>query len=304
MVGAALNARTASTHRDIFLKHFNSATCENEMKFGYICDLRGNYRSQGADDIYNLCRENGISLRGHNFIWNSNIPPDEFNAMPAAEIEKMMDRHMSFMARRYPEIYCWDVVNEAIGTDITRNSLWHGKFGDNYFDIFFKTAARIFPNTQLFYNEDDEARDNKCEAICTLVMRSLESGLRIDGLGLQCHIDIYNPRIDKYEAALEKYASLGIRLHITELDVSYYDYDTGNYDSPPADLTERHARVYGDYYSLFRRYSESIDCVTTWGVADDSTWLRNWPVRNRLNWPLLFDENHEPKEAFYRITDF
>ncbi|HCM14188.1 MAG TPA: 1,4-beta-xylanase, partial [Lachnospiraceae bacterium] len=47
-----------------------------------------------------------------------------------------------------------------------------------------------------------------------------------------------------------------------------------------------------------------IECVTLWGVADDYTWLDNFPARNRKNWPLLFDEENNPKEAFYRIINF
>jgi endo-1,4-beta-xylanase len=55
---------------------------------------------------------------------------------------------------------------------------------------------------------------------------------------------------------------------------------------------------------LFREYKNVITGVTFWGVADDMTWLDYFPVPGRKNWPLLFDENHEEKQAFRNITDF
>ncbi|KKI90823.1 hypothetical protein WQ54_18935 [Bacillus sp. SA1-12] len=37
-------------------------------------------------------------------------------------------------------------------------------------------------------------------------------------------------------------------------------------------------------------------------AADDYTWLNNLPVKGRRNWPFLFDEKHQPKEAFWEVV--
>ncbi|HAS57056.1 MAG TPA: 1,4-beta-xylanase, partial [Algoriphagus sp.] len=37
---------------------------------------------------------------------------------------------------------------------------------------------------------------------------------------------------------------------------------------------------------------------TFWGLQDGSSWLNNWPVRGRTNFPLLFDRNKRLKPGF------
>lgn len=49
---------------------------------------------------------------------------------------------------------------------------------------------------------------------------------------------------------------------------------------------------------MFRDYTELIETVTLWAVADDAIWIDNNPVKNRKDWPILFDIARNPK-AFY-----
>lgn len=306
-VGVSLNESTIISHKDIIKQHFNSATCDYAMKYGAICDIYGNYNFSNADKIYNFCSENNIAMRGHTLIWNYDIPADEFKLLSNKEAFERMEEHMKIMAKRYPSIYCWDVVNEAIignKCDLTRNSLWYDKFGSDYFDMFFSMASKTFGNIPLYYNEDEETHVKKVHKICETIKRSLDNGVRIDGLGLQCHINIYEPNVDDYKRALDEYSKLGINIQITEMDVSIYDYEKGRYQNPPANLIERQAQLYSDYFKMFRDYKEIIETVTLWAVADDATWLDNYPVKNRKDWPMLFDIDRNPKEAFYRILEF
>jgi len=41
--------------------------------------------------------------------------------------------------------------------------------------------------------------------------------------------------------------------------------------------------------------------VTFWGVADGDSWLNNWPMKGRTNYPLLFDRAGQTKPAFDAI---
>ena len=66
---------------------------------------------------------------------------------------------------------------------------------------------------------------------------------------------------------------------------------------------ERQAQLYIDLFRVYRAYSDVIDNVTTWGVADDYTWLSNWPVRGRANYPLLFYADHRPKPFIRQIIE-
>jgi len=37
-------------------------------------------------------------------------------------------------------------------------------------------------------------------------------------------------------------------------------------------------------------------------VTDRDSWLNNWPVRGRTNYPLLFDRDGRPKPAFAAVV--
>jgi len=61
------------------------------------------------------------------------------------------------------------------------------------------------------------------------------------------------------------------------------------------------------YEMIFRVCRENKDVVsgiTLWGLADNNSWLNNYPAKGRKNYPLLFDENRQPKSCFYSITEF
>jgi endo-1,4-beta-xylanase len=54
-------------------------------------------------------------------------------------------------------------------------------------------------------------------------------------------------------------------------------------------------------FELFLRYRMVIGRVTLWGVHDGGSWLNNFPVRGRTDYPLLFDRKLKPKPAFFAV---
>ena len=54
---------------------------------------------------------------------------------------------------------------------------------------------------------------------------------------------------------------------------------------------------------LFIKHSDKINRVTFWGVMDKYSWLNDWPIKGRTNYPLLFDRNYQPKVAYERLLD-
>jgi endo-1,4-beta-xylanase len=64
------------------------------------------------------------------------------------------------------------------------------------------------------------------------------------------------------------------------------------------------AERYHQVFQLLREYRDSITSITFWGAADDYTWLSDFPVKGRKNWPFLFDENHQPKDSFWKVVQF
>jgi Beta-1,4-xylanase len=122
---------------------------------------------------------------------------------------------------------------------------------------------------------------------------------------MQGHWSIYGPTIDEIKRAIDKYSKLGLKLQITELDVSLFEagYKGTELTAPLTELLTMQENYYKKLFELFREYRDVITGVTFWGAADDVTWLNYFPVKGRKNWPLLFNDDHEPKPAFYSVLD-
>lgn len=164
----------------------------------------------------------------------------------------------------------------------------------------------VMPNTKLYYNDYNESFPEKRKKIVRLLEELKASGTPISGFGLQSHISIYNPDLDEIKRSIEEYAKLGLTLRISELDVSLYK--DNNPDDKETEFTRelelKQASYYGELFKIFREYHQHIDAVTFWGVTDKDSWLNYFPIRGRRNYPLLFDDNGKPKEAFYSVMDF
>src|SRR5690606_36625060 len=72
-------------------------------------------------------------------------------------------------------------------------------------------------------------------------------------------------------------------------------------DGLPDSVQQALAQDYENLFRLFLTYRDNVSRVTFWGAHDGQTWLNNWPIRSRTNYPLLFDRNLAPKTAFYPV---
>jgi len=310
-LGVAVNSATVDSSQDLIRKHFVSLTAENEMKPSLIFPRMNTWITGGADAIANLARDMAIGMRGHTIVWHQQTPGWIFaSAGGPASRNQVLERlavHMDFMHERYGDvIHSWDVVNEAISDapgEFLRPSPYLDRIGPDYIAEAFRLARAHLPGTKLFYNDYSVLDPVKQDKIFRLVSELLADGVPIDGIGFQGHWSIYYPDGATLERAIQRFSALGLEIQITELDLSIYNHDdqTSRFDSPPPELLELQAQGYQEIFEILVRNSQYITGVTFWGVADDSTWLDNFPVRNRKNWPLLFDENQEPKPAFFAI---
>lgn len=308
-IGTAVNSINIKDNYSLITEQFNSLTCENSMKYGVMLKTNGEYDFKNADEHYEFAKNNNIAVRGHNFVWH-NQTAKQIMDNSKEEVIDILRKHMLLMNEKYGDIiYAWDVVNEAIedkSEEYLRKSVWKDKLGEDYIKDVFKLAREcVNPGTELFYNDYNEYVPEKMAKIERLIKSVNADEKLIDGMGMQCHVNLYYPGLDLMRKAIELYISLGLRIHITEMDLSYYRFeDRSSMDKPTKELEEKHAKLYGDYFALFREYKDYIDNVTLWGVSDGYTWLDYFPVQNRKNWPMLFDVDGKPKEAFYRVMDF
>jgi endo-1,4-beta-xylanase len=148
----------------------------------------------------------------------------------------------------------------------------------------------------------------------------LNAGVTVNGVGMQTHINIepstdptnqgYYQTVPNLEDAINLYASLGLEVQVTEMDVSLYipgvTYTPAMYYTAATftdALQTEQANRYAAFFDLFRKHRNVITGVTIWGVADDATWLSQLSS-GRMDFPLLFDTNHQPKKAFYSVVGF
>lgn len=307
-IGAAVNPPVIESHRDLILQHFNSLTCENEMKFGNIHPEENRYNFEPADKVYSFAKENNMLIRGHTLVWHWEIPRWLFRNTSRETALARLEEHTGTLAERYPDIYAWDVLNEGLDDKegLYRNTPWLETVGEDYFEKVFETAGKCLKNAALFYNDYNEFDPVKREKYIRKIKEMKKAGAPVSGVGLQCHLGL-NHAVDfgEFRRGMEDYAKLGLKIHITELDVSLYPMeDKEIHTAPTFEQYKQQVKVYKELFKVLREYKNEIETVTFWGAADDVTWLNFFPVKGRKNGGLLFDEEHEPKEAFYAICDF
>lgn len=312
-IGAAVSSGTIRTQEKLLARHFNSITAENEMKSENIHPAEDVYVFDESDAIVDFARRHGMAVRGHTLVWHNQTSGWLFQDADGRPVGKrvLLERlrsHIQTVVGRYKDnIYAWDVVNEAIadeGDELLRPSKWLEIAGPDFIAKAFEFAHEADPNARLFYNDYNESHPHKRDKIYALVKSLLDQGVPIHGIGLQAHWNIFDPSLDDIRAAIEKYASLGLELQLTELDVSVFRFDDRRTDllEPEPGMLECQAEVYEAVFRLLKEYRGTVGAVTFWGAADDYTWLDDFPVRGRKNWPFLFDERHLPKPAYDRVA--
>ncbi|MEC1523638.1 endo-1,4-beta-xylanase [Neobacillus niacini] len=309
-IGAAVNVRTIESQKDLLRKHFNSITAENDMKFIEIQPVEGQFTFEKADQLAAFAKENGMKMRGHTLVWHNQTPEWVFEGADRETLLQRMKEHITAVMNRYKgTIFCWDVVNEAVtdeGPELLRSTKWLEIIGEDYIEKAFEFAHEADPDALLFYNDYNESNPEKREKIYKLVKSLVDKGVPIHGVGLQAHWNLVNPRLEDIRIAIERYASLGLKLHLTELDVSVFNFEDKRTDltEPTHKMLDLQAERYQQIFQLLREYRNHITSVTFWGAADDYTWLSDFPVKGRKNWPFLFDENHQAKESFWKVVQY
>lgn len=319
-IGCAIPASMATNENtsfiDLVAHEFNSVTLENEMKPENILDTATNtgdpatYNESPAvdfskcKDALDYCYANGIQVRGHVLIWYSQTPDWLFyenydvngelasRELMLTRMENYIKSVLTYIDENYPGMfYAFDVVNEAVDDNYQlRDCLWLQTIGDDYIEKAFEFARKYAgEGVDLFYNDYNEYVAAKQEKILEVLRPIAEAG-NIDGFGMQSHINT-TITVDKYIEVLKTYSDeLGVKIHITELDIKQSSGEFGEYKQ-------------GLFYqSLFegliaaKNEGYPIESVTVWGLTDDISWRAN-------EMPLLFNGDLSIKDAFTGVCN-
>jgi len=306
---------------NFILQQFNSLTAENSMKMAPIHPAENRYNWNAADSIVAFAQRNGIKVRGHTLCWHNQAPQWMFkdssgNTVTKEVLLQRLKEHITTVVSRYKgKIYAWDAVNEAISDkpdEYLRSSQWYQICGEEYIAKAFEYAHAADPNAILFYNDYNEINATKREKIYKLVKSLKDAGVPIGGVGLQGHWAINEPSRGQLDSTIKKFADLGLKIQVTELDISVYPKEHNARERKPEDAdtafnAEKENKQIQEYkmcFELFRKYRKVISGVTFWNVSDRHTWLDNFPVRGRKDYPLLFDKDLKPKKVFWEVVRF
>lgn len=295
---------------DLIKTQFNSMTCANAMKYGCLVNEKGEYNFKYADELVKFARDNDMAIHGHTLVWHNQTPEYIFKDTDPDKLLETLRMHARKVREHFGDLATFDAVNEAIedkSEQYLRDTKWRQVLGDDYLSKVFRVIHEEMPNTELFYNDYNEAFPEKRTKIVKLLKGTIAEGVPVAGMGLQSHISIYGPDLDEIKRSIEEYAALGLKLRISELDVSMYKNNNAEdpqVSMPNPELMKMQADYYKELFKIYRYYAKHIEAVTFWGVADSDSWLNYFPVVGRRNYPLLFDDNGQPKEAFYSVMDF
>nr|WP_236675911.1 endo-1,4-beta-xylanase [Chryseolinea lacunae] len=321
-VGVAVSPRALlGDEASLIKREFNSLTPENAMKMGPIHPKEKEYFWSDADSIVAFAQRNKMKLRGHTLCWHNQTPAWMFVDAKGDTVSKtiLLQRlkdHITTVVSRYKgKIYAWDVVNEVISDkpgEVYRKSAWYKICGEEYIAKAFQYAHEADPEAQLFYNDYNEIDAAKREKIVTMVTGLKQAGVPIHGVGLQGHWALNEPSAEQLDKTLARFSETGLKIQITELDISVYpkehnvraktaqDFNT----EFTAEKEQKQAEIYRTCFELFRKYRSFISGVTFWNVSDRNSWLDNFPVRDRKDYPLLFDQNLKRKNAYGKVAEF
>ena len=330
-VGVAVNdAQVAGYDKrgaSIVQEEFNSISPENAMKWESIHPFPGGYSFERADRYVAFGEANHMLIVGHTLVWHNQTPAWVFRDRTGALVDrdtllKRMRDHIQTVVSRYKgRIQSWDVVNEALDeTGALRQSLWLQIIGDDYIAKAFEYAHEADPAAQLTYNDYSlDTNEAKRAGAIALITKLKSQGVPITAIGLQCHVSLSSPTPQQEDATIAAFQKLGVKINISELDVDVLPRATSSQTAEvslsvrpekrlnpyvnglPAHVQQALADRYADLFSVFTKHHDAIARVTFWGVTDADSWLNNWPIRGRTNYPTLFDRDGHPKPAFAAI---
>ena len=334
--------------------HFDTITATNEMKAYSLLDQRASQQSEDgmprmnykqADAMVRFAANAGLKVRGHVLVWDAYMSAWFFHegydqSKPIADRETLKARMQSYIEQvvthfetEFPGVvYCWDVVNEAVGDSAgeyrvndprhvrtMRNgekNPFYEYVGQDYVELAFlytrDVAEKLGADIRLFYNDYNSFYDHKRAAIKALV-ESINTYAKdekgeyrklVDGVGMQGYIGGYGTQSGCFSSndlalvkkSITEYAALGLEVQLTEMSLRNYEEEKN----------PQHAEYYGKMFEVFCQANEGegnpLTSVAIWGLAD----CNNLPKSHytwKLNGPYcgLFTITLRVKDSFRAI---
>ena len=332
LIGTALNRAQiyGQDGRGVALikQNFNAISPENALKWESIHPQLHRYEFAAADRYVKFGQANHMFIVGHTLVWHNQTPAwvfEDGRGKPLSRdklLRRMRDHIHKVVGRYKGRINGWDVVNEAVNEDGTlRQSKWMTIIGEDYIAKAFQYAHDADPKAELYYNEYNLEKPEKRRGAIELIRKLKAEGVPVSAVGLQEHDRLDWPSLEDLDRTISEFAALSIKVNITELDINVLPQalrgqtaevtakaeaqpELNPYvDGLPEAVQQELAKRYAELFGVFLKHSDVISRVTFWGLKDGDSWLNNWPVKGRTNYPLLFDRDGKPKAAYDAVMN-
>ncbi|KAL7276594.1 hypothetical protein RUND412_000397 [Rhizina undulata] len=276
-------------------KEFGQITPGNSMKWDATEASEGVFTYTNGDAIVDFAQANGQVVRGHTLVWHSQLASWVTDGnFSNATLISIIENHVTNLVTHYKgSVISWDVVNEPFNEDGTfRESVFYTTIGEEYISIALRAARAADPDVKLFINEYNiDGTGAKSTAMYNLVAKLIAEGVPIDGIGVQAHL-ISGSVPTTLQTNWESFASLGVEVAITELDIRL------TLPTTTASLAQQ-ATDYGSVVSACVAVSGCIG-ITIWDYTDKYSWVPD--VFSGMGAALPWDENFAHKPAYDAIA--
>ena len=346
-LGTVINPQNLQkkSYTDMVKADFNSLTAGNEFKAYSLLSQSASQKSENgmpvmnyynADNIAKFAQENGIGIRGHVLVWDAYMPAWFFRegykndgAFVSSDLMKKrlqyyIEEVIAHFETNFPGVvYCWDVVNEAVGDGANEykegderhvrtsrggtTNYFYDVIGPDYVELSFKyarqAAKKANANIKLFYNDYSTFYSPKREAIGKLIESINKNEKLCDGVGMQGYVGGYGQQagcmsandINLFKNAIVFYSNLGLEVHVTELALR-------NYDKTKA---VQHANYYENFFKMLASVADeykTLTCVAIWGICDNPSLPKN-DYSYKMNGPYCGMYNYDctKKTEFFKV---
>ena len=303
----------------LIAEQFDCITPEYEFMPEKMVDTGWKFTFEQGDAVVAFAEKHTMPVFGHMLVWNFVtrkwlFEDQDGKPLPREKALGNLEKYISGVVSHYKgRIKAWDVVNEAIsdqGNEYLKDTPALRAIGVDYIEKAFEFAHAADPGAELYYNDYNIEQEPKLRKTLRLVQSLQAKGIHIDAVGIQGHWLINWPPTEMIEKAIEALATTGVKVMITELDVDPLPRDTSGAnmavtekgvnpypDGLPTEMQEKLARRYGEIVTAIVRHP-AVTMMGFWGTHDGRSWLNDFPVKGRTNYPLLFDRQYRPKPAF------
>jgi endo-1,4-beta-xylanase len=256
-----------------------------------------------ADRIADFAGNHHMDLRGHTVVWHQKPPGWAVETLDGPGGADLVLSYVKDIVGHFAgRVMEWDVLNEAIWTKDghpfgIRTWAPYQAGGFDFMADCFIAAHEADPEAVLCYNDFGIEYDNQTDrraAVLHLLKELKQRNAPVHCLGIQSHLTVgWNFQENIFREFLANVASLGVKIRLTELDVSSKQgFDIERLDLAMADVVRRYLAVCFD--------EKAVTGLLTWGLSDRFLTTRKDGTRPRA---LPLDDNFQPKPIWHAIAE-